>query len=178
MSRGAIAPSVRRYVTPHTLSPRGHLLSNGSWIFVMVTNAGGGYSRRQNLAMTRWREDLTTDEWGNFCFIRDSSRIRCSLVDHASAGRPRRRRVRSHLRARTGRCSAGVDGGLETRTEIVVSTEDDVELRRISITNNGRETRSLDLTSYAEVVLAPADADSAHPAFSEPVRRNVAGTRP
>ena len=59
-----------------------------------------------------------------------------------------------------------VDGGLETRTEIVVSPEDDVELRRVSITNHGRRTRSLDLTSYAEVVLAPADADLAHPAFS------------
>src|SRR5688500_7990891 len=59
-----------------------------------------------------------------------------------------------------------VDGQLETRTEIVVSTEDDVELRRISITNHGQETRSLDLTSYAEVVLAPPDADFAHPAFS------------
>ena len=36
----------------------------------------------------------------------------------------------------------------------------------MSITNHGRETRSLDLTSYAEVVLAPAEADLAHPAFS------------
>ena len=52
--------SVRRYVTPHTRSPRSHLLSNGSYA-VMVTNAGGGYSRRQDLALTRWREDITCD---------------------------------------------------------------------------------------------------------------------
>ena len=59
-----------------------------------------------------------------------------------------------------------VDGSIETRTEIVVSPEDDVEMRRVSMTNHGRETRNLDLTSYAEVVLAPGDADLAHPAFS------------
>ena len=64
------APSFRRYSTAQTLSPRCHLLSNGSYI-VMVTNAGGGYSRRQHIALTRWREDVTTDAWGSFCYIRD-----------------------------------------------------------------------------------------------------------
>ena len=59
-----------------------------------------------------------------------------------------------------------VDGEIETRTEIVVSPEDDVELRRVSITNHSLRARNLELTSYAEVVLAPGDADLAHPAFS------------
>ena len=59
-----------------------------------------------------------------------------------------------------------VDGGIEIRTEVVVSPEDDAELRRVSMTNHGIAARSLELTSYAEVVLAPGDADLAHPAFS------------
>ena len=59
-----------------------------------------------------------------------------------------------------------VDGEIETRTEIVVSPEDDAELRRVSITNHSLRTRNIELTSYAEVVLAPGDADLAHPAFS------------
>ena len=64
--RRASAATSRR-----TRSARGrHLLSNGSYA-VMVTNAGGGYSRRQGLAMTRWREDVTTDAWGSFCYVRD-----------------------------------------------------------------------------------------------------------
>ena len=67
---------------------------------------------------------------------------------------------------RTAPRGGGVDGDIEIRTEIVVSPEDDVELRRVSLTNHGREARSFDLTSYAEVVLAPGDADLAHPAFS------------
>src|SRR6185503_14540050 len=59
-----------------------------------------------------------------------------------------------------------VDGEIEIRTEIVVSPEDDVELRRVSVTNHGSAARSIELTSYAEVVLAPGDSDLAHPAFS------------
>ena len=83
--RRAIAPPVRRYTTPHTLSPRAHLLSNGSYT-VMLTNAGGGYSRRQQLAMTRWREDITSDAWGSFVFVRDldSGDV---VVDDAPANR-------------------------------------------------------------------------------------------
>jgi cyclic beta-1,2-glucan synthetase len=163
VTRGAIAPSVRRYVTPDTLSPRAHLLSNGSYS-VMITNGGGGYSRRQDLAMTRWREDITTDQWGTFCFIRDLE----SKVVWSSTHQPVGREADEFevIFALDRAMFRRVDGTLETRTEIVVSSEDDVELRRISITNHGHETRSLDLTSYAEVVLAPADADLAHPAFS------------
>jgi cyclic beta-1,2-glucan synthetase len=163
MTRGAVAPAVRRYVTPHTLSPRAHLLSNGSYC-VMVTNAGGGYSRRQHLAMTRWREDITTDEWGTFCFVRDLETGAIWSTTHQPAGRDADEFEATFALDRA--VFRRVDGRLETRTEIVVSTEDDVELRRVSITNHGTETRQLDVTSYAEVVLAPGDADLAHPAFS------------
>ena len=76
---------MRRYATPHTLSPRAQLLSNGSYA-VMVTNAGGGYSRRQQLAVTRWREDITTDDWGSFCYVRDLD-TRRRLVDDVPADR-------------------------------------------------------------------------------------------
>ena len=76
---------MRRYTTPHTLSPRAHLLSNGSYT-VMVTNAGGGYSRRQQLAMTRWREDITSDAWGSFVFVRDLD-TGDVMVDDAPADR-------------------------------------------------------------------------------------------
>ena len=154
---------VRRYVTPHTLSPRTHFLSNGSYT-VMVTNAGGGYSRRQNLALTRWREDITGDGWGAFIYVRDlDSREVWSTTFQPTEREPDEYEVTFAPDRATWR---RVDGTIETRTEIVVSPEDDVELRRVSLTNHGREARSFDLTSYAEVVLAPGDADLSHPAFS------------
>ena len=58
------------------------------------------------------------------------------------------------------------DGGIETLTEVTVSPEDDAEIRRVAITNHSRSIREIELTSYAEVVLAPHAADLAHPAFS------------
>ena len=154
---------VRRYITPHTLSPRTHFLSNGSYA-VMLTNAGGGFSRRQSLAMTRWREDITADAWGMFIYLRDLKSGEVWSTTHQPTAREADdyEVTFSPDRATYRR----VDGELETRTEIVVSPEDDVELRRVSITNHGRDVRTVDLTSYAEVVLAPQDADLAHPAFS------------
>jgi cyclic beta-1,2-glucan synthetase len=161
--RRAAAPPVRRYQTPHTLSPRAHLLSNGSYA-VMVTNAGGGYSRRQNLALTRWREDITTDAWGTFIFIRDLDTGEVWSTTHQPTAREAEEyeAVFALDRAVWRR----VDSGLEVRTEVVVSPEDDAELRRVSVTNHSHRARSIDLTSYAEVVLAPGEADLAHPAFS------------
>ncbi|MGH9172780.1 MAG: GH36-type glycosyl hydrolase domain-containing protein [Vicinamibacterales bacterium] len=153
------------------MSPRTHLLSNGSY-GVVVTNAGGGYSRRQDLALTRWREDLTTDSWGSFCYVRDLDTGEFwSTMYQPTLREPDEYEVTfSPDRAVWRR----VDGGIEIRTEVVVSPEDDAELRRVSLTNHGSDVRSLELTSYAEVVLAPGDADVSHPAFSNLFIESVA----
>jgi cellobiose phosphorylase len=68
-SPGAEA-SVRVFTSPDTLSPQVQLLSNGRY-HVMITNAGGGYSRWKDIAVTRWQEDSTRDDRGAFCYIRD-----------------------------------------------------------------------------------------------------------
>ena len=161
--RRAAAPPLRRYTSPHTLSPRAHLLSNGSY-HVMVTNSGGGYSRRHNIAMTRWREDITSDIWGSFIFVRDLDNGSVWSTTHLPSGRDadEYEAVFALDRAVWRR----VDGDIEIRTEVVVSPEDDAELRRVSITNHSHRARNLELTSYAEVVLAPHEGDVAHPAFS------------
>lgn len=163
----SIAPSSGGYMrvldTPHTAIPEVQLLSNGRY-HVMVTNAGGGYSRWKNIALTRWREDSTCDNWGTFCYIRDiennaswSASFQPSLKegDNYEA-------VFSQGRAEFRR----KDLLLETHTEIVVSPEDDIELRRVHITNRSRKKRTIVVTSYAEVVLAVPISDEVHPAFS------------
>ncbi len=149
--------------TPHTPIPEVQLLSNGRY-HVMVTNAGGGYSRWKDLAVTRWREDGTCDPWGNFCFIRDletgefwSSAYQPTLkqAEHYEA-------IYSQGRAEIRRRDYNIDA----HTEIVVSPEDDVELRRLHITNRSRKRRQIEFTSYTEVVLNSGIADMLHPAFS------------
>ena len=154
---------VRVLASPDTPVPEVQLLSNGRY-HVMVTNAGGGSSRWKDLAVTRWREDRTSDNWGTFCYVRDAA----SGGFWSTAHQPTLTRS-AHYEAIFSEGRAEFrrrDFDFETHTEIVISPEDDVEVRRVHITNRSRIARTLDVTSYAEVVLAPAAADSLHPAFS------------
>ncbi len=68
---GEAAPSVSQFDTPHTATPKTQLLSNGRYR-LMLTNAGGGYSRWGEIEITRWRPDSTRDAWGSFCYIHDT----------------------------------------------------------------------------------------------------------
>jgi len=148
---------------PDTPIPEVQLLSNGRY-HVMVTNAGGGYSRWKDIAVTRWREDTTCDNWGTYCYIHDvASGEFWSTAYHPTLKQPKNYEVIfSEGRAEFRRS----DHDFDTHTDIVVSPEDDIELRRIRITNRARTRRTIEVTSYAEVVLAPSAADALHPVFS------------
>ncbi len=163
MTKDDSAADIRVINTPQTNTPVVQLLSNGRY-FVMVTHAGGGYSRWKDIAVTRWREDSTCDNWGSFCFIRDmeSNEYWSSAYQPALQNGDHYEAVFSQGRAEFRRR----DFAIESHTEIVVSPEDDVELRRLHLTNRSRKKRIIEVTSYAEVVLAPVAADNAHPAFS------------
>ncbi|MBK1709115.1 glycoside hydrolase family 94 protein [Marichromatium gracile] len=154
---------MRVFTSPHTPTPEVKLLSNGRY-HVMVTNAGGGYSRWKDLAVTRWREDTTRDAWGSFCYLRDlASGALWSTAYQPTLKTPERyEAIFSEGRAEFRRH----DHEIESYTEISVSPEDDIELCRVRLTNRSRVRRVIEVTSYAEVVLAPPAADAAHPAFS------------
>ncbi len=163
-SRNLGAETLIRVVnTPDTVTPEIHLLSNGRY-HVMISNAGGGYSRWKDLAVTRWREDPTRDCWGSYCYIRDGERrVFWSATHQPTLKTPASyEAVFQQARAEFRR----QDGDIDTHTEIAVSPEDDIELRRVTLTNRARRRRTVDVTSYAEVVIATSTADSAHPAFS------------
>ena len=154
---------LRVFRNPSTRRPAVQLLSNGRY-HLMVTAAGGGYSRWRDLLLTRWREDPTRDCWGTFCYLRDcgSGRTWSTTFQPTLAETPGYEAVFTEARVEFRRR----DEQFDVHTEIVVSPEDDIELRRTRITNRTREERVVEVTSYAEVVLAPAAADEAHPAFS------------
>ncbi len=155
--------SVRVYSTPDTPAPEVQLLSNGRY-HVMVTNAGGGYSRWKDMAVTRWHEDTTRDNWGTFCYIRDlaTGLYWSAAYQPVHKASKRYEAIFSEGRAEFRRR----DEDLDTHMEIAVSPEDDAELRRITITNRSDAARTIDITSYAEVVLASPASDALHPAFS------------
>ncbi|MFZ2170008.1 MAG: glucoamylase family protein [Methylococcaceae bacterium] len=159
----SLQPPVRRAPSPTSLVPSAQLLSNGRYA-VMVTAAGSGYSLWRNLAVTRWREDVTRDAWGSYIYLRDvaNGQVWSAGYQPAAAAPDHYEVVFAEDRVRITR----TDGSMTSTLEIVVSPEDDAEIRRLSLINNGPRTREIEITSYAEVVLAPFPADIAHPAFS------------
>ncbi len=160
---GNADPVMRVFTHPTPPSPEVHLLSNGHY-HVAISSAGGGYSRWRDMAVTRWREDATRDCWGTFVYLRDA----VTGEFWSAAYQPTLRETKGYeaiftqSRAEFRQHHAG----FEVHTEITVSPEDDVELRRITITNRSSTVRVIELTSYAEVVLATQATDTAHPAFS------------
>ena len=164
MTPEEIAPSTSTFNTPHTPNPWVQLLSNGRYS-LMVTGAGGGYSRWEGFELTRWRADGTADAWGTFCYLRDRDTDRV----WSNAFQPVRGSMENYSvsftvdRAEIRRS----DDGVETETAIVVAPEDDVEIRRISLINRSDRFRNLEITSYVELALAPHTADRQHPAFNK-----------
>jgi cyclic beta-1,2-glucan synthetase len=158
-------PIAGRHITnPHTATPATHLLSNGRYT-VMMTAAGSGYSRWGDIAVTRWREDATLDGWGSYVFLRDARNGDVWSAGYQPCGVDADGYEASFTEDRAE--LTRTDGSVTTRMEVLVSAEDDAEVRRVSVTNSGNLVREIDVTSYMELVLASQAADVAHPAFSK-----------
>ncbi|MFV1956583.1 MAG: GH36-type glycosyl hydrolase domain-containing protein [bacterium] len=159
-----IAQSSAKFNTPHSPRPRILLLSNGSYS-LMITSAGGGYSRWRDVNVTSWRSDPTRDNRGAFCYIRDQDSDHIwSIAYHPTGSTPDNYVASFTLDRAEIRRS---DRGIETESVIIVSAEDDVEIREITLKNRSGKTRYLELTSYMELALAGHDAERTHPAFSK-----------
>ncbi|MDZ7751775.1 MAG: glucoamylase family protein [Gammaproteobacteria bacterium] len=154
---------MRVFTEPNTRLPEVHLLSNGRY-HVMATHAGGSASRWRDLAITRWREDATTDGWGTFIYLRDRDSGEYWSAAHQPTLRPAEHYEAIFVQGRAEYRRR--DHAIEAHTEICVSPEDDVEIRRVTLTNQSARGRRIEVTSYGEVVLAPPHADLAHRAFS------------
>ncbi len=154
---------IRSIQTSDTPVPEVQFLSNGR-LFIMLSNAGGGYCRWKDIAVTRWREDSTCDHWGMYCYVQDRTQQSFWSVAHQPTGKKadQYEAIFSQGRVEFRRR----DDGVETHTVVIVSPEDDVEVRRIHLTNRSKSTKRLEVTSYGEVVLASHASDDSHPAFS------------
>lgn len=158
-------PVVSRHIeTYDTPTPRAHLLSNGSYA-VMLTNAGGGYSRWREISISRWRSDATRDHWGQWMYLSDARNGHFwSATYQPTLIPPDEYDVifsidKAEYRRR--------DGEMESSLEVAISPEDSMEVRQLKLTNLGKQTRVMDVTSYVEVVLTQPAADLAHPAFQK-----------
>lgn len=151
------------YTSADTLMPLTHFVSNGEYS-VMMTNAGSGFSRFKGLAVSRWREDVTRDAWGMYFYIKNLNSGNYWSATHQpcqDSGEDYRvtyapDRIEFFRK----------DGNITTKMEVVVSPEDHVETRKITLTNHSQYERVLEITSYFEVVLLRPQDELAHPAFA------------
>jgi cyclic beta-1,2-glucan synthetase len=156
-------PAVREFETADTPQPRIAVLGNAPFTTI-ITNAGGGATRYGTLAVNRWRNDGTRDDYGQWCYIRDITSAKIwSAAFQPTCVEPEWYRARFtsdrvifHRR----------DGDFETQTEITVSPEGAAEIRRVTVFNRSSAPREIELTSYSEVVIAQMDAERTHPAFA------------
>ena len=161
---GQSTAAVRRVTVRGGATPDCHVLANGR-MSVLVTASGSGYSRWNGLAITRWRGDPTLDDLGSYVYLRDKQSGVVWSAGHQPVGISAQSAEAAFTEDRVQ--LSRKDGSLKTVLDVIVSPEDDATCRRISISNLGKRPRTVDVTSYEELVIGAPDADAAHPAFSK-----------
>ena len=146
---------------PHT---QVHCLSNGQYS-LMISDAGSGFSRWENMELTRWRSDPTLDDYGSWIYVEDRLNGQLwSVTPQPTMAPPDRSEVNFYPhRVEFER----QDGDIVLRTVVTIAADEDVEIRRIHLTNHGGHSRVLALTSYAEVILTEQSTDVRHPAYNK-----------
>ena len=154
---------VRRFTFPDPRLPKAHILSNGNYT-ILITDRGTGYSKNRLVAVSRWRAEDSLNPYGMFFYIRNNT----TNALWTSAYEPMHKRPEAYEVVFTSDKAEfrRTDGAIETKTEVMVASGDNVEIRRITLKNNGTVPCEMDVTSYFEVVLASQAADQNHPAFS------------
>jgi len=144
--------------------PDVHYLSNGNYA-VMITNAGGGYSQWKSKAITRWRADTTLDDSGMWIYLHDQKTgVTWSPTFQPMDGSRDALRVVFHPH-KAEFLNRTYD--ISSRMEVLVPPDDDLEIRRLWLTNHTPEARRLLVSSYGEVVLSAQNGDQRHPAFNK-----------
>ncbi len=163
-SQSAINSFIRTYTSANSATPRIQLLSNRNYS-IMISTSGAGYSKCGDVAVTRWKEDATRDNWGSFIFIKDQLQKNIwSATYQPFTQQPESYQItfgeeKVEFQRR--------DGDISSYTQILVAPEDNVEIRHLTLTNHSDEPRIIELTSYMEPVLGPAANDLDHMAFSK-----------
>ncbi|MYN15404.1 glycosyl transferase [Rugamonas sp. FT107W] len=148
------------------LSRHAQLLSNGSFT-TLITGAGTGFSRVGDTMLSRWSGDRIEDAEGYFFYLRDAASGQLwSLA--AQPGAADAAGVRRWAGGDAGSCWIGVVAhGIEARMGIAVDPQRDVELRSVLLNNLSNIERTIEVTSYLEVVLNRQSDEASHPAFSK-----------
>ncbi len=153
------------YITePCQENPSSYFLSNGKYQ-VMIDESGSGFSKFQDFFVTRFRKDPTRRESGTFFYIKDlDTKDIWSSTFQPTKKPPKNYKILQHENKVE---FTRKDGGIETRTEIVVAPRENAEIRRVTLTNQSSKEKELEITSYGKIVINGMGQDLTHPVFSD-----------
>jgi cyclic beta-1,2-glucan synthetase len=157
-------PDSRLVLDPLDAPLEVNVMSNGHYN-VMVTATGTGYSRADQIAVTRWNADPGEETTGTFIFLSDPATGEWWSATSAPKRVPGEI-CRAHFSDDKTTFSKTV-GTLRSEMECIVASEGNGEARHITIWNDGDRDRHIEVTSFAEIALNYEAADRAHPAFSK-----------
>ncbi len=137
-------------------------ISNGNYTICTKQN-GEGFSKYNGILINRFKETADYNQ-GILFYIKDVQNKRIwtnTPIDETNRG-DKYKICFSPEKNKFIR----IDADIETTTEIIVSPDDPVEIRRLKLKNNGNQERTLEITSYFEPVLSKPMQDYAHMAFN------------
>ena len=144
-------------------NPEVLLLSNGSYS-TMISDSGSGYSKKNDMTIYRWKGDSTSDSSGMFFYIKN-----LNSNDYWSASyEPCKEENETYSVEFTldKATFEKTDGNISTKYEVMLASEDNLEIRKITLKNNAKKQRTIEITSYLEVTLQSFEGDAVHPSFS------------
>ena len=150
---GTIAPEVpvTGYLSNHRYS-------------LMITSDGDGFSSYEGRMMYRFRSDLHADT-GQYLYIKETGKDRFwSSSYHPTGVEPDEYQV---IFTHYGIEFKRRDGEISTHTTVSLSPDHPMEIRRLELTNHGKQAKQLDITSYMEIVSDSQLAELSHPAFNK-----------
>ena len=143
--------------------PEAALLSNGNYS-LMIDNWGYGYSKCNNIFLTRWKSDLVSRKHGMFFYIKN---INTGKVWSSAIGPVIRIPDKYEVKFSEDKTEfTRADDDIETHTEICITPEENCEVRKITFTNHGTGDVAIECTSFFEVIISEHSTDLSHPAFN------------
>lgn len=131
---------------------------------LMITSDGDGFSRYHNMMLYRWRSDLYANT-GHYIYIKDMHKdMLWSATYNPTKKEPEEYQAIFHPHKAEFKRT---DGDITSHTEVSLSPNYDIEIRKVTLTNNGKDLKQIEITSYMEVVGDSFLAELSHPAYNK-----------
>lgn len=144
----------------HKPSKNVNILNNEKY-FLFINDFGEGYSQVDNVYISKYKKEVAIS---NIIYIKNMR----SGEFWSSTYLPTKK-VPNKYEVRFAPYQAQFlrkDNGIETSTKIMVSAEDNVEVRKLRIKNTTNESLEMKTMLYLDVLLSSKDSYIAHPAYN------------